>query len=37
MVLLQVAMRFKAVENAEDNATQAWLDLKKYQINSTML
>jgi N-acetylmuramic acid 6-phosphate etherase len=24
----------KAVENAEDNATQAWLDLKEYQINS---
>ncbi len=25
----------KAVENAEDNATQAWLDLKAYNINST--
>jgi N-acetylmuramic acid 6-phosphate etherase len=24
----------KAVENAEDNATQAWLDLKEYNINT---
>ena len=25
----------RAVENAEDNATQAWLDLQEHQINST--
>ena len=25
----------KAVENAEDNATQAWLDLQDYKINAT--
>jgi N-acetylmuramic acid 6-phosphate etherase len=26
----------KAVENAEDNATQAWIDLQEFNINSKM-